>query len=73
MDAGRPRRRGTRRLRGRDEVSDGFGETWETWEVFDLEEHEARDLGDSILWLGRAQMEASPVTSSSTKSSRSTS
>ena len=42
--------------RGRDEVSDGFAETWETWEVFDLEEHEVRDLGDSILWLGRAQM-----------------
>jgi ketosteroid isomerase-like protein len=41
---------------GRDEVSDGFAETWETWEVFDLKEHEARDLGDSILWLGRAQM-----------------
>ena len=42
--------------RGRDEVSDGFAETWETWEVFHLEEHEARDLGDSVLWLGRAQM-----------------
>ncbi len=42
--------------RGRDEVSGGFSATWETWEVFHLEEHEARDLGDSILWLGRAQM-----------------
>jgi ketosteroid isomerase-like protein len=42
--------------RGRDEVSDGFGTTWETWEVFHLEEHEARDLEDSILWLGRAQL-----------------
>jgi ketosteroid isomerase-like protein len=42
--------------RGRDEVSDGFAATWETWEVFRLDEHEARDLGDSILWLGRAQL-----------------
>lgn len=24
--------------------------------MFHLEEHEARDLGDSILWLGRAQL-----------------
>jgi ketosteroid isomerase-like protein len=42
--------------RGRDEVADGFAATWETWEVFHLEEHEARDLGDSVLWLGRAQL-----------------
>jgi|SRR5829696_781172 len=42
--------------RGRDEVSDGFAATWETWEVFRLDEHETRDLGDSILWLGRAQL-----------------
>jgi ketosteroid isomerase-like protein len=42
--------------RGRDEVSDGFAATWETWEVFRLDEHEARDLDDSVLWLGRAQL-----------------
>ena len=42
--------------RGRDEVLDGFAATWETWEVFRLEGDEIRDLGDSILWLGRAQM-----------------
>jgi ketosteroid isomerase-like protein len=42
--------------RGRDEVSDGIAATWETWEVFHLKEHEARDLGDSVLWLGRAQL-----------------
>ena len=42
--------------RGRDGVSDGFAATWETWEVFRLEEHEARDLGDSVLWLGRAHL-----------------
>jgi ketosteroid isomerase-like protein len=45
--------------RGREEVSDGFAAIWETWEVFKLEEHEARDLGDSILWLGRAQLKGS--------------
>ena len=42
--------------RGRDEVSSGFAATWETWELFHMEESEVRDLGDSILWLGRAQM-----------------
>ena len=42
--------------RGRDEVSGGFAATWEAWEVFQLEEHEARDFGDSVLWLGRAQL-----------------
>ena len=42
--------------RGRDEVSSGFIETWETWELFQVEERELRDLGDSIVWLGRAQM-----------------
>ena len=42
--------------RGRDEVSGGFAATWEAWELFDLKESEVRDLGDSILWLGRAQL-----------------
>jgi ketosteroid isomerase-like protein len=42
--------------RGRDEVSSGFAGTWETWELFHLEESEVRDLGDSVVWLGRAQM-----------------
>jgi ketosteroid isomerase-like protein len=42
--------------RGRDEVSRAFAASWETWERFDLEESEVRDLRDSILWLGRAEM-----------------
>jgi ketosteroid isomerase-like protein len=42
--------------RGRDEVSEGFAATWETWELFHLEQHEVRDLGDATLWLGRAQL-----------------
>ena len=42
--------------RGRDEVSSGFAATWETWEVFTLEESEVRDLGDSLVWLGRARL-----------------
>ena len=42
--------------RGRDEVSAGFLATWQAWEVFSLEEQEVRDLADSVLWLGRAQL-----------------
>ncbi len=42
--------------RGREEVSGGFAATWETWELFHMEESEVRDLGDSILWLGRARL-----------------
>ena len=42
--------------RGHDEVSNGIAATWETWETFQLEEHEARDLGDAVLWLGRARL-----------------
>ena len=42
--------------RGRDAVSDGFEATWEAWEMFRLTEHEVRDLDESILWLGRAQL-----------------
>lgn len=41
---------------GRDEVSDGFAATWETWDVFHLQEREVRDLGDSLVWLGRARL-----------------
>jgi hypothetical protein len=29
---------------------------WETWEQFRFEESEVRDLGDSVLWLGRVKM-----------------
>ena len=42
--------------RGRDEVSEGFAATWESWDVFRLEEHEVRDLGHSTLWLGRTKL-----------------
>jgi ketosteroid isomerase-like protein len=42
--------------RGRDQVSDGLAAGWDAWEAFHLEEQEVRDLGDSVLWLGRAQM-----------------
>jgi len=42
--------------RGRDEVSSGFAAAWETWELFTLRESEVRDLGDSLVWLGRARL-----------------
>jgi len=42
--------------RGHDEVRDGFTATWKTWDVFEFQESEARDLGDSTLWLGHVRM-----------------
>ena len=42
--------------RGRDEVASGFAAVWQTWELFQLEEHQVRDLGDAVLWLGRVKM-----------------
>ncbi|MGH2924711.1 MAG: nuclear transport factor 2 family protein [Solirubrobacterales bacterium] len=42
--------------RGLDDVSGGFVATWETWDVFCLEEQEVRDLGESVLWLGRSHL-----------------
>ena len=39
-----------------DEVRAGVSAAWETWDVFDLQESEVRDLGDSTLWLGRVKM-----------------
>jgi ketosteroid isomerase-like protein len=45
--------------RGRDEVADGLASLWQTWDLFRLEEAEVRDLGDSMLWLGRARLRGS--------------
>lgn len=42
--------------RGRDQVSEGFATSWEAWELFQLDEREVRDLGDSIVWLGRSRL-----------------
>ena len=42
--------------RGRDAVLEGFAATWEAWEVFRLTEREVRDLGQSVLWMGRAEL-----------------
>ena len=42
--------------RGHDEVASGFTEVWQTWDVFHFEETQVRDLGDSVLWLGRVTM-----------------
>lgn len=46
----------SRLYRGWDEVSSAFAATWETWEVFQVEEREVRDLGASVVWLGRARL-----------------
>jgi ketosteroid isomerase-like protein len=42
--------------RGHEEVASGLEGVWETWEEFRLEESEIRDLGQSVLWLGRVKM-----------------
>jgi len=34
----------------------GFAAVFETWEEFRCQESEVRDLGDSVLWLGRVKM-----------------
>ena len=39
--------------RGQEEVRQAFAVIWETWEEFRCEESEIRDLGDTLLWLGR--------------------
>ena len=58
--------------RGRAEVLRGWETTWETWEEFQFEERETRDLGDSVLWLGSVRA-GERATSRSTRSSRTTS
>ena len=42
--------------RGYEEVATGLAAVWGTWEEFRLQESEVRDLGDSVLWLGRVRM-----------------
>ena len=37
---------------GHDEVARAFNAIWETWDVFEFEEQELRDLGDAVLWMG---------------------
>jgi hypothetical protein len=32
---------------------------WDTWDLFQFDEGEVRDLGDSALWLGRVKMRGS--------------
>jgi ketosteroid isomerase-like protein len=42
--------------RGHAEVARGFNAIWDTWDIFEFEEKEIRDLGDSVLWLGIVHM-----------------
>ena len=42
--------------RGYEDCARGFAAVWETWAVFQFQEREVRDLGDSVLWLGRVTM-----------------
>jgi ketosteroid isomerase-like protein len=45
--------------RGHEEVASGFESVWETWEEFQFEEAEVRDVGDSVLWLGHVKLKGS--------------
>ncbi|MEA2335349.1 MAG: SnoaL-like domain [Solirubrobacteraceae bacterium] len=45
--------------RGHQDVASGMAAVWETWDVFDFHDGQSRDLGDSVLWLGRVQMRGS--------------
>jgi ketosteroid isomerase-like protein len=40
-------------FRGRDEAARGVTAAFETFDLFEFSEGEVRDLGDSVLWLGR--------------------
>jgi ketosteroid isomerase-like protein len=44
------------RYYGHKEVASGLTSVWQTWDEFHFEESEVRDLGDSVLWLGRLKM-----------------
>jgi len=59
------------RYRGREEISSGFASTWETWEVFQVDESEVRDLGDSVVWLGSAHMRGADASHLESSTSRS--
>ena len=41
---------------GRDKLARGTEALWETWEEFRLRETEVRDLGESVLWMGRMEL-----------------
>jgi ketosteroid isomerase-like protein len=41
---------------GKADVARAFNQIWDTWDLWEFEEQEVRDLGDSVLWLGRVHM-----------------
>jgi ketosteroid isomerase-like protein len=45
--------------RGHDEVASAYAAVWDTWDLFQFEGSQLRDLGDSVLWLGRVKMRGS--------------
>src|SRR5213080_2840312 len=45
--------------RGRDEVASAYAAVWETRDLFHFEGSQVRDVGDSVLWLGRVKMRGS--------------
>jgi ketosteroid isomerase-like protein len=45
--------------RGHDEVASAYAAVWDTWDLFQFEGSQLRDLGDSVLWLGQVKMRGS--------------
>jgi len=45
--------------RGHDEVANAYAAVWDTWDLFQFEGSQLRDLGDSVLWLGQVKMRGS--------------
>ena len=42
--------------RGHEEVANAYAAVWDTWDLFQFEGSQVRDLGDSVLWLGRVKV-----------------
>jgi len=56
--------------RGHEEVANAYAAVWDTWDLFQFEGSQVRDLGDSVLWLGRVKVHGRASHVRSTRSSR---
>src|SRR5438477_13193171 len=56
--------------RGYEEVANGFESVWQTWDLFQFEESQVRELADSVLCLGGSRCAGARARLNSTRSSR---